>query len=181
MFCKSQCVDLQKTFTNDGIVIWREYDDTILLIGAAKGISEKVLRELLDLTFNAMIFTIGLNELNNSRNPEKLKRDLKNCQPIVDSLIETAETELLGYTDCILCPENYEILEKLNEFSMQIGSPYCFVLIRQKIAVATEGWWTLERKDRKLLVALLTAINTPQKDVPVYLPGKSPNVNNFIN
>lgn len=180
MFCKSQNVDLQVTHTNDSLIIWKEYDDSILIIATGKGITEKTLYDLINLTYNSIIFTIGSNELKNSRNVEKLKRDIKHALPIIDVLLEMAETELLEFSDCILCPENNEILEKLNDFSEQIGSPFCFLLIRQKIAVATEGWWTLDKIDRKLIISLLNASSTAEKDAAIYLPKKSPNVIKFF-
>lgn len=77
MFCKSQGVNLQTTELNDGIVVWRDYEETIMLIGTAKGVTNKVLESLLDLTYKAMIFSVGLNELQNCHNIERLKRDLK--------------------------------------------------------------------------------------------------------
>lgn len=61
-----------------------------------------------------------------------------------------------------------------------MGSPFCCVLIRQKIAAATEGWWNLDVTDRKLLMTTLSISNNQQKDVAVYLPEKSPNVTKFF-
>lgn len=61
----------------DGIVIWKEYEGCITMIGAAKGITEKVLDDLLDLTFNAMVVCVSLNEIKHMKNVEHLKRELK--------------------------------------------------------------------------------------------------------
>jgi len=68
------------------------------------------------------------------------------------------------------------MLARLQEFSEQLGSPFCCVLIRHKIAVATEAWWDLNIIDRKLLLSVITTVGHNQKDIAVYLPIKSPNV-----
>ena len=174
MFCKSQNVDLQMTYFEDGFIIWKEYDSTITMIGIAKGITEKVLRHLLDYSYMAMIFCVGIQSVKNIKNIDRFKRELKNCYPIIDNLLELAETDLLMYSDCILCPENLNLAIKLNEFSSQIGAPFCALMVRSKLAVATEGWWDLDIIDRKLLMVQLNASNTVQQDIGVFLPKKSP-------
>lgn len=181
MFCKSQGVNLKTTELNDGIVVWRDYEEAIMLIVTAKGVTTKVLESLLDLTFKAMIFSVGLNEIQSCHNIERLKRDLKNSHPIIEKCLETIDSDFFEYTESILCPENGNILEKLNSFGEQLGSPFCCVLIRQKIAAASEGWWNLDVTDRKLLMTTLSISNNQQKDVAVYLPEKSPNVIFFTN
>lgn len=103
--------------------------------------------------------------------------DFQSCYPIVDKFIENIDTELLKFSDCIIPSDGVQILAKLNEFSEQIGSPFCCLVVsRQKIAAGTEGWWDLNVIDRKLLIATLNVHNTPQVDIPVYLPKKSPNI-----
>lgn len=54
---------------------------------------------------------------------------------------------------------------------------YSCVLIHGKIAAATENWWTLHPEEIKLLSLLAITENTgASKDVPIFLPHKSPNV-----
>lgn len=96
--------------------------------------------------------------------------------PILDKLLESAETDLLNLSDCILTNENSQMLYRLNEFSEQIASPFCTVLLHQKILVGTEGWWDLDVIDRKLLITVIQSSNKPFPDVPVYLPKKNPNI-----
>lgn len=77
MYCKSQAIQLKTTYMEDGIVIWKEYEDSITMIGAAKGVTERVLTDLLDLAFNAMIVCVSLIEIKHMKNVEHLKRELK--------------------------------------------------------------------------------------------------------
>lgn len=88
----------------------------------------------------------------------------------------SVENELLSYTDCILINDGQLMLEKLNEFSDVIGSPFCCVQIKNKIACATEGWWDLDSNDRKLLNVFLEITNESRQDIPIFLPKKSPNI-----
>lgn len=58
-----------------------------------------------------------------------------------------------------------------------LDSIYGCILVHGCLAVATEGWWNLSPIERKLLI---TAVNTEDtystRDIPVFLPYKSPNV-----
>lgn len=175
MFCKNQGVHLNKTHLDDGLIVWQEFDDNYLFIGiAGRGVQEKSLRLSLELAYHAIILLVGQNGLQMCQNPERLKRELKQALPIVDQLLMEVDSGLIGFTECILSNENQVLLEKLNEFSEQFGSPYASLIVRNKIAVATEGWWELDAVDRKLLNITLQTSN--KLDLPVYLPKKSPNV-----
>lgn len=61
----------------DGLIVWREFENCITMIGAAKGITEEVLNNLLEFAFNAMILCTSLSELKHNKNVEQLKRELK--------------------------------------------------------------------------------------------------------
>lgn len=78
MFCKSQGALLKNTYLEDGtVVVWKDFENSFTMIGIGKCITEKVILDLLDLAFSAMIYTIGLNEVKLNKNPEQLKRELK--------------------------------------------------------------------------------------------------------
>uniref|UniRef100_A0A023EQ89 Putative secreted protein n=1 Tax=Aedes albopictus TaxID=7160 RepID=A0A023EQ89_AEDAL len=176
MFCKSQNVDLSITYLEEGMIIWKEYDGTLMMIGIAKGITEKVLRNLMDFSYYSMVFCVGIAAIKKIKNIDRFKRELKNCYTLIDQLLEVVESDFFRYNEAVLCPESMAMLVKLNEFSVQIGSPFCSILIRQKVACGTEGWWDLDIVDRKLLMVLLNASSTIQQDVPVFLPKKSPGI-----
>uniref|UniRef100_A0A182Y5J5 Fuzzy n=1 Tax=Anopheles stephensi TaxID=30069 RepID=A0A182Y5J5_ANOST len=176
MFCKSQGVDLPITYLEDSMIMWKEFEGTIVMIGIARDITEKTLRQLLDYSYQAMVFCVGIHSIKKIKNIDRFKRELKNYYPLIDQLLEVVEADLFRYVDCVLCSESMGMLTKLNEFSVQIGSPFCAILVRQRIACGTEGWWDLDVIDRKLLMLLLNASSTIQQDVPVYLPKKSPSI-----
>lgn len=179
MFCKSQGVTLKTTYIDDGLVVWREFENCITLIVSAKGITESVLSDLMELVFSAMVFSISLNGLRHNKNAEQLKRELKPYYPIIDKILDSVDSDLLRFSDCIMSNEQSKLSEKLSEFSSRIGSPFCCLLAYHKILVGTEGWWDLNVIDRKLLITLLssgaTTISNPP-DFPVFLPRKSPNI-----
>lgn len=161
---------------NDGLVIWQEYE-SLLFIGISTNLTEKVLRSLIEKCFEGMVLHVGITEIVNMRNVDRFKRDLKSSYfQLVEKLMETAENDFLEFNEGILCNEAEAIQEKLNEFSIQTFSPYCFVLSRNRLICATEGFYDLKASDRKLIILLLTQSSALQKDFPVFLPNKSPTI-----
>lgn len=47
------------------------------MITIGKGYTEKILRDLQEIIFNSIVFTIGLNEVKANHNADQLKRELK--------------------------------------------------------------------------------------------------------
>lgn len=115
MFLKSQNMELLCTDMPDTSVVWKEFEESILLIAIASGTTNNVLNRFLEAVFNAMILIVGIDELKNPRNVERLKRDLRVCNPIIDRLLECLDigdrictkTDLIDMTDSIMSPENY--------------------------------------------------------------------------
>lgn len=71
-------MQLQNTHLEDGtIIVWKEFEQSFTMIGIGKGYTEKILLDLLEVIFNATIFTIGLNEVKHNKNAEQIKRELK--------------------------------------------------------------------------------------------------------
>lgn len=178
MFCKNQGVHLDRTQLEDGLILWREFDENLLFIGiSSTAVPEQSLRHLLQLAYQALVLLVGQNALlAMGQNPERLKRELKHTMPLIDRLLLEVDTGLIALTECILSHENQVLLDRLVEFSDQFGSPYACLMVRGRIAVGTEGWWDLNAIDRKLLSVMMQSSGTMQLDVPVYLPKKSPNV-----
>lgn len=148
-----------------------------MFIGISTILTERILTSLMDKAFQAMVVHVGIDEIKNMKNVDKFKRDLKSSYfQLIEKLMELSETDLLDFNESILCNEAEAILEKLKEFSLQTCSPYCFVLSRNRLICATEGFYDLQVTERKLLILLLTQSNALQKDFPIFLPNKSPTI-----
>jgi protein fuzzy len=163
-------------FGDNGLILWKEFE-SLLFIGISTNLTEKVLKSLIDKSFQAMVLQLGRDEIKNMKNVDRFKRDLKSIYfQTIEKLMEFAVSDLLDYTESILCHEASTIQEKLVEFSEKTFSPFCFVLSRNRLICATEGFYDLHVTDRKLLILLITQSSALQKDFPVFLPHKSPTI-----
>lgn len=157
-----------------------------VVAGAGNGcpIADRVIGDLLELVFGAMVLTVGLDELRSNENADQLKRELKPMYGHIDALLAAVDDDLLRYSECVLSSEGGQHLERLNEFSGRVETSFCCLLVHDKVVVGTDGWWALHAMDRKLLLITLRQVahggggGAPigSIDVPVYLPHKSPNV-----
>ncbi|XP_069685331.1 protein fuzzy homolog isoform X2 [Periplaneta americana] len=187
MFGKSQSVILRSTATQETTVVWRVMEDSVTLIAAACGANEMLLDQLLTSVFHAMVLAVGIDELRSPRNAERLKRELRVCYPILDRLLECADTtgsdravtcsDLLGLVEIMLCQENHLLQSLVDAWAECVDSLYGFLLIRGRVAVATSSWWQLHPEEKKLLALLVAVEGTCTAcDIPVFLPCRSPAV-----
>ncbi|XP_078038139.1 fuzzy planar cell polarity protein-like protein [Augochlora pura] len=185
MFLKSQDIKLMYTDLPDTTIMWKEFNESITLIVIANGTTKYVLNEFLDAVFGAMILFVGIDELKSAKNIEKLKRDMRSCSPLVDNLLQCLDSgdgislkiDIINMTECIVCLENNVLQTCLEGYMECLDSMYGCILIHGCLAVATEGWWTLNPIERKLLITVVTIENIcTMRDIPVFLPYKSPNV-----
>lgn len=176
MFCKTVGMELQSTFCEDWTLCWKDFHESITIIIAAKGLTEKNIRHLMSLVVTSITLFVCMEDLKNIDTiQDRMKKEAKNYMPLIDKALEILETDILEYTDCILTSENAHLLSKLNDFSSQVNSHFCSIFINQRIAVATEGWWGLETFERKVLSILLYASKSPLNDSVVFLPSKDVN------
>ncbi|CAD6230476.1 GSCOCG00006776001-RA-CDS [Cotesia congregata] len=185
MFLKSQDIKLNDTHMPDTVIVWKEYVESVILIAIASGTTKKILDYFIDAVFNAMIFVVGIEEIKNPRNLEKLKKDLLASSTIIDRLFDCLDigertsdrVELITLPSCILCPENNLLRNSLETFVEYLDSSYGCILVHGCVAIATESWWDLDSIEIKLLVmAAFMDKNSTACDFPVFLPKMSPNI-----
>lgn len=170
-----------------GRVLWRVFHDSLMLIGLSSDadISELHLRRVLENTWNCMVLVLGLDELANVRNVERLKRELRSCYRLIDMLLERGVADrdqglvgdLTHCIDCVLLSQPDLLQETLESFTRAAESEFGCLLVRGRLAVATEKWWRLDPQELVLLSAFANL--PPGKascDYPVFLPQGSPNV-----
>ncbi|XP_025829969.1 protein fuzzy homolog isoform X2 [Agrilus planipennis] len=184
MFTKSLSITLLNTLMDDYCVVWKEYFESILIIGISSGCTKDALEKLLLSVFNAIMLILGVNEVRSLKNVEKIKRELRVIYPVIDRLLDCLDcgdshskycSDLISLAEVILCNENHQIKIMLDTYTENISSAYTCILIHGKIAVATEEWWDLHPEELKLLAFLASSDSKSNiKDVPVFLPYKSP-------
>ncbi|KAG7319928.1 hypothetical protein KOW79_017071 [Hemibagrus wyckioides] len=139
-----------------GHVLWRVFHDSLMLIGVSSNanVSELHLRRLLENVWNCMVLVLGLDELANARNVERLKRELRSCYGLIDMLLERGVDDrdqgLMGdlthCADCILLPQPDLIQDTLESFTRAAESSpnvalrlLCFQLLPGVIACVLCG------------------------------------------
>ncbi|XP_076837656.1 protein fuzzy homolog [Brachyhypopomus gauderio] len=167
-------------------VAWRVFQDSLMLIavsGAAGAVSELHLRRLLENAWNCMVLVLGRDELSNVRNVERLKRELRSCYRLLDGLLERGGEDrgfvgdLTHCADCLLPSQPALLQETLDSFARAADSEFGCLLVRGRLALATEKWWRLAPQEVVLLSALVNSLSGSSScDYPVFLPQGSPTV-----
>ncbi|XP_026888417.2 protein fuzzy homolog [Electrophorus electricus] len=170
----------------DSRVAWRVFQDSLMLIavsGTAGASSELHLRRLLENAWNCMVLVLGQDELANVRNVERLKRELRSCYRLIDRLLERGGKDqgfmgdLTHCADCLLPSQPGILQETLDSFTRAADSEFGCLLVRGRLALATDKWWRLAPQEVVLLSALVNSLSgTTSCDYPVFLPQGSPTV-----
>ncbi|KAM4552465.1 protein fuzzy homolog [Odontesthes bonariensis] len=186
MFGGGQGVVLSCSETEGGgKVVWRVFQDSVMLIAVSGGCNGKEddihLQRLLENVWNCMVLVLGQDELVNIRNVERLKRDLRSCFRLIDQLLEERQEGFLGnLTHCVdsLLPPNPALLQEvLDGFAQAADSEFGCLIVHGRIAAATEKWWRLAPQEVVLLSALIRSLSgSAFCDYPVFLPQGSPTV-----
>lgn len=122
---------------------------------------------------------MGLEELTNIRNVERLKKELRASYCLIDSFL--GDPELIGdltqCVDCVIPPEGSLLQEALSGFAEAAGTAFVSLVVSGRVVAATEGWWRLGTPEAVLLPWMVGSL-PPQaaRDYPVYLPHGSPTV-----
>ncbi|XP_008053987.1 protein fuzzy homolog isoform X1 [Carlito syrichta] len=184
MFGQNLEVQLSSARTEDTTIVWKSFHDSITLIvlSSEEGNSELRLERLLQMVFGAMVLLVGLEELTNIRNVERLKKELRASYGLIDSFL--GDSELIGdltqCVDCVIPPDGSVLQEALSGFAEAAGTAFVSLLVSGRVVAATEGWWRLGTPEAVLLPWLVGSL-LPQtaRDYPVYLPHGSPTVSGW--
>nr|SVE82530.1 EOG090X07E6 [Daphnia magna] len=143
------------------------------------------LSHILDLVSHTMVFYLGLEELVNVKNIERLKKDLKVCYPLIDTILDGLNPkedleefcDLTDYTDVLSCSERSTFEGILNCFAESVGTVFGCLRVRSKVAAATPNWWTLDSVELLQIQLLLSNERYDTGiDIPIYLPVRSPKI-----
>ncbi|XP_053308134.1 protein fuzzy homolog [Spea bombifrons] len=181
MFANNQDVLLTSTSTENTKVVWRSFHDSINLIvmSSESSASDHALNKLLENVFSAMVLVIGLEDLTNIKNVERLKKDLRACYKLIDSfLTETGKMgDLTQCVDCVVANDAAILQECMDSFTQAAESNFGCLMAGGKVVVATEKWWRLSSQESMLLCWLVASLAPhSSRDYPVYLPQGSPTV-----
>ncbi|CAJ0944978.1 unnamed protein product [Ranitomeya imitator] len=181
MFANNQDVLLTSTCTENSRVVWRTFHDSINLIvmSCENSASDMSLNKLLENVFSAMVLVIGLDDLINIKNVERLKKDLRACYKLIDSFLTESEkmADLTQCVDCVIAHDVAILQECLDGFTQAAESDFGCLLSGGKVVAATEKWWRLASQDVMLLCWLVASLSPhSSRDYPVYLPQGSPTV-----
>ncbi|MEE6482645.1 hypothetical protein FKM82_013308 [Ascaphus truei] len=181
MFASNQGVLLTSTCTENTRVVWRAFHDSINLIvmSSESSASDFSLNRLLENVFSAMVLVIGLEDLVNIKNVERLKKDLRACYRLIDSFLMENEKmgDLTQCVDCIIAQDGAILQECLDSFTQAAESNFGCLMAGGKVVVATEKWWRLAPQEVMLLGWLVASLAPhSSRDYPVYLPQGSPTV-----
>ncbi|XP_069764643.1 protein fuzzy homolog isoform X5 [Narcine bancroftii] len=179
MFGSNQDVLLTSTSTDNCRVCWRVFHDSITLIvmSSEEDASDLYFGRLLENVFNAMVLVIGLDDLVNLKNVERLKRELRACYKLIDSLLAASDWigDLTMCVDCVASPDAAVLQEALDVFVAAAESNFGCLMVMGKTVVATEKWWRLTTQELVLLALLVGSLApNSSRDYPIYLPHGSP-------
>ncbi|XP_060636740.2 protein fuzzy homolog isoform X2 [Anolis sagrei] len=179
MFGSNLDVLLTAACTENTRVMWKVFHNSITLIvlSSDEGTSDFSLGRLLENIFNAMVLILGLEELVNARNIERLKKDLKACYKLIDSFLEPGKcsADLTQCMECAVTPSRAVLQECLEAFASAAESRFGCLLVGGRVLCATEQWWQLAAQEAMLLVWLVQSLPPhASRDLPVYLPHGSP-------
>ncbi|XP_059046579.1 protein fuzzy homolog isoform X2 [Achroia grisella] len=186
MFSKCHKISMVNTHVDNGTIIWKEYCKSITLIGVATGGLECDLELLLSCVHDVMVFSIGKKELENMKNIDQVKRDLRPCYPILDYLLESLDpnavsssfpTLVLDLIQSILCPQAQQLQQALDNYAENVTGRWACLAIHGHLVATSSDFDELDPREARLLLLLAAAQDgAPLRDTPVYLPLMSPDV-----
>ncbi|ERE70125.1 protein fuzzy homolog isoform X2 [Cricetulus griseus] len=152
MFGQNLDVQLNSARTEDTTVVWKSFHDSITLIALSseEGTSELRLERMLHMVFGAMVLIVGLEELTNIRNVERLKKELRASYCLIDSFLGNSELigDLTQCVDCVIPPEGsfMQVPHRLLTLTLLRGLELCLLCgprppLSQLDPQLLERWW----------------------------------------
>nr|XP_041568976.1 protein fuzzy homolog isoform X2 [Taeniopygia guttata] len=184
LFGAAAGAELRQAATPTAHLGWAGYGDSLTLIGLSPGPAPA---RILDSAFGAMVLLLGREQLLPVRNEERLKRELRGCFPLLDSLLSPGGGWGMGAPCWPLPPgpARDALQERLRRFAGAAGTDLGCVVWGGGVAwLSTAPWGALPEADSAPLRALL-APPPPEgalrggvaaRDLPVFLPNSSPEV-----
>jgi len=189
MFGAAQDAVLQSSLTEHGKIVWKMYENslTLILVTDDDGANHDLhMLHFLDLVFNAVVLLCGIEDIVSlsNRNVERLKKEVKLSLTLIDFMLRngqldnnTSMADLTNGVDVLLAPDVSHLQPVLDSFTSSASSPYGCVLVRNRVALATERWWALPSLEQILLLLLVAALpHSSARDLPVFLPIGSPKI-----
>ncbi|KAL4705595.1 hypothetical protein ACJJTC_004472 [Scirpophaga incertulas] len=185
MFSKCHNLSIIDTQVDNGTILWKEYCKSVTLIGMATGGLECDLELLLSCVHDVMIFYIGKKELESMKNIEQIKRDIRQCYPILDYLLESLDPNIginihptiaLDVIQSILCPQAQQLQQVLDNYAENVTGRWACLTIHGNLVATSSDFHELDPREARLLLLLAASQDgAPLRDTPVYLPHMSPN------
>ncbi|XP_019597138.2 protein fuzzy homolog isoform X5 [Rhinolophus sinicus] len=152
MFGQNLEVQLSSARTKDTTVVWKSFHDSITLIvlSSEEDTLELKLERLLQMVFGAMVLLVGLEELTNIRNVERLKKELRTSYRLIDSFLRDSELigDLTQCVDCVVPPEGslLQVPHRLLTLTLLPGLELCLLCgprppLSQLDPQLLERWW----------------------------------------
>ncbi|XP_014363492.2 protein fuzzy homolog isoform X2 [Papilio machaon] len=155
-----------------------------IIRGIVTGGLECDLELLLACIHDVMVFCVGKKELENLKNIDQLKRDLRQCYPILDYLLESLDpnsvpsmTLVLDLTQSILCSQAQHLQQVLDTYAERVTGRWACLSIHGHLVATSSDFYELDPRESRLLLLLAAAQDgAPLRDTLVYLPYMSPDV-----
>ncbi|XP_013176363.1 PREDICTED: protein fuzzy homolog isoform X1 [Papilio xuthus] len=184
MFSKCHNLSVINSQVENGSILWKEYYKSVTLIGIVTGGLECDLELLLACIHDVMVFCVGKKELENLKNIDQLKRDLRQCYPILDYLLESLDpnsvpsmTLVLDLTQSILCPQPQHLQQVLDNYAERVTGRWACLSIHGHLVATSSDFYELDPRESRLLLLLAAAQDgAPLRDTLIYLPYMSPEV-----
>ncbi|XP_014363491.2 protein fuzzy homolog isoform X1 [Papilio machaon] len=184
MFSKCHNLSVINSQVENGSILWKEYYKSVTLIGIVTGGLECDLELLLACIHDVMVFCVGKKELENLKNIDQLKRDLRQCYPILDYLLESLDpnsvpsmTLVLDLTQSILCSQAQHLQQVLDTYAERVTGRWACLSIHGHLVATSSDFYELDPRESRLLLLLAAAQDgAPLRDTLVYLPYMSPDV-----